>query len=398
MLHRKARKGGDVGRGFFKEPGDIRETALELHDHPSQLSLHLLGRGLGERIDAFPRVVRFNCYHIDGLEADAGIPRGPERLLALMLRGGPYGLSLEKLQAEPHGIALGALEGGRLPQILATEGQQLDLAPSLLTGDVPRLRAALAESSNGGLLLIGRRNVRSNNSWMHNVRALTKGKNRCTLLVHPDDAARLGLADGARAVLQRWPQLKPVLSHVKGLEQSAYDGRAALSMALAYGTSDIGAHHARAWTIAKEIEMGSEWGIEEKVDLVIYHQSVRPLFDMLGVCRLPWIELGFSEDHYVEFYHAVTGVRLSIEQMLERSRAIYDLTRIINTQRGATRQDDYPPPRCFELPVQTGPHKGDVVDPEQYEKALQLYYKKRGWDADGNPPDSTKELFNDPLE
>jgi len=206
------------------------------------------------------------------------------------------------------------------------------------------------------------------------------------------------LADGARAVLDRWPQLTPVLSHVKGLEQSAYDGRAALSMALAYGTSDIGAHHARAWTIAKELEMGSDWGIEEKVDLVIYHQSVRPLFDMLGVCRLPWIELGFSEDHYVEFYHAVTGVRVSIEQMLERSRAIYDLTRVINAERGATRQDDYPPPRCFELPVQTGPHKGDVVDPEQYEDALQLYYKKRGWDDDGNPPDSTKELFNDPLE
>ena len=89
-----------------------------------------------------------------------------------------------------------------------------------------------------------------------------------------------------------------LILQVKGLEQSAYDSRAASSMALAYATSDIGAHHTRAWTIAKEIEQGKNWTDEEKVDLVIYHQSLRPLFDMLGVCRLPWIELGLNEQHY----------------------------------------------------------------------------------------------------
>jgi aldehyde:ferredoxin oxidoreductase len=95
------------------------------------------------------------------------------------------------------------------------------------------------------------------------------------------------LADGSPAVLRRWPEMEKVLVQVKGLEQSAYDSRAASSMALAYATSDIGAHHTRAWTIAKEVEQGKNWTDDDRADLVIYHQSLRPLFDMLGVCRLP---------------------------------------------------------------------------------------------------------------
>jgi len=93
--------------------------------------------------------------------------------------------------------------------------------------------------------------------------------------------------------------MEKVVLHVKGLEQSAYDSRAGISMSLAYATSDIGAHHTRAWTIAKELEEGKDWKDEEKVDLVIYHQTLRPLFDMLGVCRLPWIELGLNEEQMV---------------------------------------------------------------------------------------------------
>jgi anaerobic selenocysteine-containing dehydrogenase len=170
--------------------------------HQWEILAELAGRVNGGTAEQVHELMEGGLARSTGLEPDASLPRGPERLLDLMLRGGPYGLSLEKLQAEPHGIDLGPLEGGRLPQILATEGQQLDLAPPLLLGDVPRLRAALDESGDGGLVLVGRRNVRSNNSWMHNVHALAKGKDRCTLLVHPDDAARLGLADGAPAVVR----------------------------------------------------------------------------------------------------------------------------------------------------------------------------------------------------
>jgi anaerobic selenocysteine-containing dehydrogenase len=146
----------------------------------------------------------------DELIAALGGRPGPERLLDLMLRTGPYGdgfgaveggLSLDALQAAPHGIDLGPLES-RLPDVLRTPSGMVELAPEPLVADVARLRAALDERRDGnGLVLIGRRQLRSNNSWMHNVSILVKGRPRCTLLVHPSDATRLGLADGAPAVV-----------------------------------------------------------------------------------------------------------------------------------------------------------------------------------------------------
>ena len=128
---------------------------------------------------------------------------GPERRLDMMLRLGPYGdafgarpegLTLESLLAHPHGIDLGPL-APRVPQRLKTRSGRIELLPAPIAGDLPRLRDALRERP-AGIVLVGRRHLRSNNSWMHNVPALTGGSNRCTLHVHPDDAARLGLADG----------------------------------------------------------------------------------------------------------------------------------------------------------------------------------------------------------
>ncbi|CQR64863.1 molybdopterin oxidoreductase family protein [Streptomyces leeuwenhoekii] len=129
---------------------------------------------------------------------------GPERRLDLMLRLGPYGdgfgarpdgLTLEKLLAHPHGIDLGPLRP-RLPQPLKTRSGKVELLPGPIADDLPRLRAALAERPTG-FVLVGRRHLRSNNSWMHNIPALTGGTNRCTLHIHPEDAARLGVRDGA---------------------------------------------------------------------------------------------------------------------------------------------------------------------------------------------------------
>jgi anaerobic selenocysteine-containing dehydrogenase len=135
--------------------------------------------------------------------------RGPERALDFMLRAGPYGdgfgadpdgLSLDLLERNPHGIDLGPLEP-RLPDVLRTASGKIELAPEPIVADLDRLRAALARERNGGMVLIGRRQLRSNNSWMHNLPALVKGKESCTLHVHPDDAERLGLEDGGRAVV-----------------------------------------------------------------------------------------------------------------------------------------------------------------------------------------------------
>lgn len=131
---------------------------------------------------------------------------GPERRLDMMLRLGPYGdgfgarpdgLTLERLLAHPHGIDLGPL-GPRIPEVLRTRSGRVELLPEPLAAELPRLARAVTEAP-AALVLVGRRHLRSNNSWMHNVRTLVGGSNRCTLHIHPDDAARAGLTDGGRA-------------------------------------------------------------------------------------------------------------------------------------------------------------------------------------------------------
>jgi anaerobic selenocysteine-containing dehydrogenase len=136
---------------------------------------------------------------VDELLAELEPRRGPERLLDFMLRTGPYdGLSLAKLEQAPHGIDLGPLTP-RLPDALRTASGKIELAPEPLVADVERLRTSLTQPLGGGLVLIGRRQLRSNNSWMHNLPVLVKGKPRCTLHVHPDDAAKHELVDGEQA-------------------------------------------------------------------------------------------------------------------------------------------------------------------------------------------------------
>jgi anaerobic selenocysteine-containing dehydrogenase len=140
--------------------------------------------------------------NVDELTAMLYPGRGYERRLDMMLRLGPYGdafgaepdgLTLERLKANPHGIDLGPLRP-RIPEILRTPSGRIELAPEPIVADVARLREALHRTA-GGFLLIGRRHLRSNNSWMHNLPALSGGSNRCTLQIHPDDAADLGLTD-----------------------------------------------------------------------------------------------------------------------------------------------------------------------------------------------------------
>jgi anaerobic selenocysteine-containing dehydrogenase len=126
---------------------------------------------------------------------------GPEGLLDLALRLGPYGLrrgrhglSLRTLRDAPHGVDLGALEP-RLPERLRTPGKRIRIAPPLFLSDVPRLRAHAAALPSE-LVLIGRRHLHSNNSWCHNAGRLVKGKPRCVLLMNRRDAERRQIADG----------------------------------------------------------------------------------------------------------------------------------------------------------------------------------------------------------
>jgi anaerobic selenocysteine-containing dehydrogenase len=178
----------------------VNGTTLEALDE--LVFSHLLEATVGKPGTAAPDVSR------DEARRRLGEKRGPERILDLLLRVGPWGdrfganadgLSLARVRESEHGIDLGPLEP-RLPAPLATASGAIELAPELAVADVARLRDALETRSRAnGLVLVGRRHLRSNNSWMHNVHALAKGPERCTLLVSPADAGRLGLEDGGRA-------------------------------------------------------------------------------------------------------------------------------------------------------------------------------------------------------
>ena len=145
---------------------------------------------------------------VDEIVAELGDRRGPDRLVDLMLRTGPYGdgfgkgpgtLTLDVLLENPHGVDFGPLEP-RIPEVLRTPSGMVELAPEVLVADVARMSERLAAGvPDDQMLLVGRRDLRSNNSWMHNVEVLVKGKPRCTLHVHPSDATRLGLSDGSSA-------------------------------------------------------------------------------------------------------------------------------------------------------------------------------------------------------
>jgi anaerobic selenocysteine-containing dehydrogenase len=199
------------------EPGRMAETeilarlilaATGMHGaDPSAVDDLVIGQTLGKAVKEAHSPV--HGQDPQDLAARLTGASGPERRLDMMLRLGPYGdgfgvrpdgLTLDKLLAHPHGIDLGPLKP-RLPQPLKTASGKVELLPRPIADDLPRLRQALYDRVDG-LVLVGRRHLRSNNSWMHNVPALTGGSNRCTLHIHPEDAERLGVRDGAAVRLK----------------------------------------------------------------------------------------------------------------------------------------------------------------------------------------------------
>lgn len=144
--------------------------------------------------------------HLDPQDVlvELGTERGPHRGLDLRLRAGPYGdhfgarpggLTLAELKRHPHGIDLGPLQP-RLPEVLRTPSGRVELAPDPLVADLARVRDGLGDDPE--LVIIGRRQTRSMNTMLHNVPAMMRGRERCTLMLHPDDAAARGLLEGGR--------------------------------------------------------------------------------------------------------------------------------------------------------------------------------------------------------
>ncbi|MFN0280885.1 MAG: molybdopterin dinucleotide binding domain-containing protein [Kineosporiaceae bacterium] len=141
--------------------------------------------------------------------ADGTPRRGDLRMLDVLLRLGPYGdgfgadpagLTLDRVADHPNGLDLGPL-APRIPEVLRTPSGCVELAPGPIVADLDRVRAALRAGPDDGLLLVGRRHLRSNNSWNHNLPSLVGGSNTCTLQIHPDDAAARGVAGGGRVVV-----------------------------------------------------------------------------------------------------------------------------------------------------------------------------------------------------
>ena len=175
--------------------------------------------------------------------------------------------------------------------------------------------------------------------------------------------------------------------HVKGMEQSAYATHNATAMLLAYMTCDVGAHHNRSWAITYDIQVGRDLVVPEKVARVIWLQNFRPMFDVLGGCRLQWVELGIDRDLYISALDAITGIHRSWDDYEKVGERIWNLTRMFWAREidGFDRSWDLPAPRFYEEAPKSGATKGQITKIEDVHRLLDMYYEQRGWTNDGLP-------------
>ncbi|MDB6063028.1 MAG: hypothetical protein JWM78_3131 [Verrucomicrobiaceae bacterium] len=199
------RSGGKYAPPVFERPAD------QPHDWQTQLRLGWLCAGnsnatfdLDKLDDEFFATLCETAgvdYEVATTSFEGG---GPERILDLAIRVGPFGdrygekadgLNLQSFKEVPHGIDLGPTKENMLPQVLKTASGKIELAPDYLLQDIPRLTAAMT-TKHPEMVLVSRRHLASMNSWMHNIDTLMRGRERCTLHIHPDDATRIGIANG----------------------------------------------------------------------------------------------------------------------------------------------------------------------------------------------------------
>ena len=180
------------------------------------------------------------------------------------------------------------------------------------------------------------------------------------------------------------------------MEQSGYATHNATAMLLAYMTCDVGAHHNRSWAITYDLQVGRDLVVPEKVARVIWLQNFRPMFDVLGGCRLQWVELGIDRTLYEPALEAITGIHRTWEDIEAVGNRIWTLTRMywIREQEGFDRSWDQPSPRFYEEPPKTGATKGQITKYEDVQRLLDMYYEQRGWNNLGIPTPATLETLN----
>ncbi len=177
---------------------------------------------------------------------------------------------------------------------------------------------------------------------------------------------------------------------VKGMGMSGYDGRYAPAMLLGYMTSDIGAHHNRAWTITLDDDIGRQV-ISGKAKLVVYLQHIRPFFDSVSSCRLFWGEVDVTPEEYIAAIIMATGWNeFTLAEAMTASERVWNLNRAHFLERNchlgkSGRAFDYPNSRFYEEAVPSGPGKGARLTLPQLDLMLDEYYAARGWGVNGNP-------------
>jgi aldehyde:ferredoxin oxidoreductase len=205
------------------------------------------------------------------------------------------------------------------------------------------------------------------------------------------------LAQGAkRAAQQTGKGSEKFAIQVKGMEQSAYATHNATAMLLAYMTCDVGAHHNRSWAITYDLQVGRDLVVPEKVARIIWLQNFRPMFDVLGSCRLQWVELSIDRNLYEPALEAITGIHRTWEDMEAVGDRIWNLSRMfwVRENEGFDRTWDLPSPRFYKEPPTTGATKGQITKFEDVQRLLDMYYDQRGWDTSGIPTPITLEKLN----
>ena len=217
------------------------------------------------------------------------------------------------------------------------------------------------------------------------------------------------LAEGVQRAAQRiGGGAENLAVHVKGLEWTGYECRNAPGMMLAYLTADVGAHHNRAWVLGQDVtgtnadvhaliqaggsgERLSKSEVRGKAQGVIDSQHLRPMFDVLGTCRLQMMELGFEVSHYETLSALITGRRRTWDELIRVSETIWHLTRAFSVREipGFGRRMDMPPPRLCREAIRTGPNEGHFITEDEVNIMLDEYYAARGWDDNGIPTAET---------
>ncbi len=285
------------------------------------------------------------------------------------------------------------------------------LGPNLGIGELPKVGVLNYQADDYGLDTISLGSVlgmamEASSKGMidekFNFSDFDKAKEMVTrIAMRSDDLGNL-LGEGTKHMAETWGGDAPNWAiQVKGLECSAYNAFTLPGMALSFGTSPIGAHHKDAWVISWEISdsVRESYG-PEKADKVIELQRIRGgMFESIGTCRFPWIELGYGLENYPEFLKQVTGMDWDLDKVFRTSDRIYALMRAFWVREFKAmgiewnRMLDYAPQRWFNEKLEgTGPYAGQNLEPKKYDTLLTSYYDKRGWDNRGIP---TKATFSE---